>query len=109
MMIGTCEARIFSMMWRVDSNNPPGVFSSISNASSLLRSASAMARPTYSSVIGWMVSLTTIFSTSAEDKEENTDNSNTAIRPDKQREKTSLIAFTSGYIVSQKHAILLDY
>src|SRR5207249_1091839 len=93
MMIGTCEARIFSMMLRVGSNNPPGVFSSISNASSLLRSASAMARPTYSSVIGWMVSLRTIFSTSAEDREENTDNSNTASRPDKQREKTSLICF----------------
>ncbi len=40
------------MMSRVESSRPPGVLISISKAWSLLRSASAMARPMYSSVMG---------------------------------------------------------
>ena len=40
------------MMSRVDSKSPPGVFNSTSKAWSLFRSASAIARPMYSSVMG---------------------------------------------------------
>ena len=51
-MTGTGDATIFSMILRVESSSPPGVFNSISTALSLFRSASASARPMYSSVMG---------------------------------------------------------
>src|SRR5882762_4493579 len=66
-MTGTGEAVIFSMMSRVELTRPPGVLVSISTAWAFLACASAMARPMYSSVVGWIVSFRTIFSTSADE------------------------------------------
>src|SRR5262249_20177600 len=64
-MTGTGEAGIFSIIARGEGTNPPGVFISMSTAEALRACASAIARPMYSSVIGWIVSLTTIFRTCA--------------------------------------------
>src|ERR1700676_3470378 len=86
MIMGMGEDRIFSMMSRVDSSKPPGVLISISKAWALLRSASAMARPMYSSVIGWIESFTTIFNPSAEEEAERTNNSNPLTRTGQMRE-----------------------
>src|ERR1700758_3296164 len=64
-MTGTGESTIFSMISRVDSTRPPGVLISISRTWAFFALASARARPMYSSVMGWMVSLRTILRTSA--------------------------------------------
>src|SRR5579859_6421780 len=66
MITGTADVVMCSMICRVESTRPPGVFSSINTASSWRRLASAMARAMYSSLMGWMVSSTTIFKISAE-------------------------------------------
>src|SRR6266404_2563611 len=50
-MTGTGDATIFSMILRVESSSPPGVFNSISTALSLFRSASVSARPMYSAEV----------------------------------------------------------
>ena len=62
-MTGTGEARIFSMIARVESSSPPGVCSSISTASALVWRACSMARSMYSALMGWMVSSTRILTT----------------------------------------------
>src|SRR5216684_4414098 len=70
MTTGTWDPVIFSMILRVESTSPPGVLISINKAWSLRRWASSMARAMYSSVMGWMVSLITTLSTSAEAAEQ---------------------------------------
>ena len=55
------------MMSRVEVTRPPGVLISMSKASAWRFWASVSARPTNSSVIGWIASLMTIFRTSAAD------------------------------------------
>src|SRR5882762_9149213 len=55
------------MMSRVELTRPPGVLISISTAWAFLVCASARARLMYSSVMGWIVSFRTIFSTSADE------------------------------------------
>ena len=60
---GTGDASILAMIERVESTSPPGVRNSISTASALVWRACSMARPMYSSLIGWMVSSTRILTT----------------------------------------------
>ena len=60
---GTGDASIFAMIERVESTRPPGVRNSISTASALVCRACSMARPMYSSLMGWMVSSRRILTT----------------------------------------------
>ena len=84
-MTGTGEDSIFSMILRVESSNPPGVFISISTAWSWFAAAASKARPRYSTVTGWMTSLTSTFSTSAEQEAARSTETRT---PNKKRDAT---------------------
>src|SRR3954454_15349035 len=67
MMTGTGEARIFSMIFRMDESRPPGVRRSIRTALALVVFASVRPRSMYSAVMGWMASSTVILRTSAKE------------------------------------------
>src|ERR1700678_2610660 len=63
-MMGTLEASMAPTIWRVESSRPPGVPSSMSRGAAGSRLAWVMARSSRPALMGWMVSRTSILSTS---------------------------------------------
>src|SRR3982751_1911501 len=68
MITGTGEAMMASMMSRVASESPPGVWIWIRMASALISVAYWIPRWMYSVVMGWMVSWIVTLTTSAREK-----------------------------------------
>src|SRR5450755_654699 len=92
-MTGTGDLIIRCMIERIDTSRPPGVFNSMRTASACAAAASSSARPTNSSVIGWIMSSIRIRTMAADAEPATSRTSRTA------RRLTAPFSLRSGLLV----------